>query len=54
MNNSLSRRTKTRIQQVLVIVALLIGAVYAGPVYSIAILAIALSAGWLARRFAVT
>lgn len=30
MNNALSRRTKTRIQQVLVILALLIGAVYAG------------------------
>ena len=29
MNNALSKRTKTRIQQVLVIIALLIGAVYA-------------------------
>lgn len=38
----------------LVLLDAVVGAVYAGPVYSIAILAIALSAGWLARRFAVT
>ncbi len=38
----------------LVLLDAVIGAVYAGPVYSIAILAVALSAGWLARRFAVT
>jgi 4-hydroxybenzoate polyprenyltransferase len=38
----------------LVLLDAVIGAVYAGPLYSIAILAIALSAGWLARRFAVT
>jgi 4-hydroxybenzoate polyprenyltransferase len=38
----------------LVLLDAVLGAVYAGAVYSAAILATALTAGWLARRFAVT
>jgi 4-hydroxybenzoate polyprenyltransferase len=38
----------------LVLLDAVIGAVYAGTVYSAAILVTALTAGWLARRFAVT
>ena len=38
----------------LVLVDAVLGAVYAGAVYSAAILVTALTAGWLARRFAVT
>ena len=38
----------------LVLVDAVLGAVYAGAIYSVAILGTALTAGWLARRFAVT
>lgn len=38
----------------LVLVDAVLGAVYAGPIYGAAILVTALTAGWLARRFAVT
>jgi 4-hydroxybenzoate polyprenyltransferase len=38
----------------LVLLDAVLGAVYAGALYSAAILATALTAGWLARRFAVT
>ena len=38
----------------LVLVDAVLGAVYAGAIYSVAILVTALTAGWLARRFAVT
>jgi 4-hydroxybenzoate polyprenyltransferase len=38
----------------LVLLDAVLGAVYAGPLYGAAILAVGLTAGWLARRFAVT
>ena len=38
----------------LVLLDAVLGAVYAGALYSAAILVTALTAGWLARRFAVT
>jgi 4-hydroxybenzoate polyprenyltransferase len=38
----------------LVLLDAVLGAVYAGPLYSAAILCTGLTAGWLARRFAVT
>jgi hypothetical protein len=31
-----------------------LGALYAGPLYGAAILGVGVTAGWLARRFAVT
>jgi 4-hydroxybenzoate polyprenyltransferase len=38
----------------LVLVDAVLGAVYAGPLYGGALLAVGVTAGWLARRFAVT
>jgi 4-hydroxybenzoate polyprenyltransferase len=38
----------------LVLLDAVLGGIYAGPAYSAAILATAMTAGWLARRFAVT